>query len=145
MKTWSRKRSTTKTTFRDGEVEDEEEVEEEEDWNEETPGPFWRERRFLLIAGGFAAVALVLVVVLLFVTSGGEEETAAGLDTGEGLGEIEFDVEEVDAGSVAGDVESLWQAISALESADRVELLQQLGISERGGVGGGVRRIVPGG
>lgn len=103
---------------------------------EEADGlPWWRERRFMFIAGGFAAVVTVLVIVVLLLSGGDDVDTASVVDGVEVLdsesdGGIEFDIEDVEPGPVAGDVASLGEAIAVLDEADRVALLQVLGLSE---------------
>ena len=104
-------------------------AEEEEEEYEGYETPPWRQRRFLMLAGGLLAVVVALVGVLLFVSGGDGTESAADGAVVDAIGEIEFDVEEVEVGPAPGDVASLGQAITALGDADRVALLQQLGVS----------------
>ena len=97
--------------------------------------PWWRERRFMFIAGGSAAVVIVLVIVVLLLSGGDDLDTASVEDggevvDGESIGDIEFNIEDVEAAPGAGDVASLGEAIAVLDEADRVALLQMLGLSE---------------
>ena len=120
------------------------EDETDDGWEQETDGlPWWRKRRFMFIAGGFAAVVIVLVIVVMLLSGGDDVDTASGVDGGEvvdseSVGGIEFDVEDVEAAPAAGDVVSLGEAIAVLDEADRVALLQMLGLSEEDAAAVGV-------
>ena len=119
----------------DGQYEEDLESGEQDEGGEEEPEfevdgtPPWRQRRFLIMAGGLLAVVVVLVGVLVVVSGGDETENPVGGVGGDEIREIDFEVEEVEAGLATGDVESLGQAIAELDDAGRVALLQQLGIS----------------